>query len=667
MAFFDKKTIECPTCGRENENDNKFCVYDGTPLTITCPHCKKTNPFINQKCVSCGNSLSEKVGESGRYTNMESLGDFKNYQSFRAYDTSYNKKVVLKKLNVIDDEEIKRFESEFTSLSIMNIKGIPTVFDLKQNDGALMTVRDYVEGKNLYQYIEKYGKLEGDTLKLFIDELLTILENLEKGRVVHGNIKPKNIIVNDEVFSKKNVDVKRPFVSLTDFASLSLSSHRYPEDLLPPELKYDNLEVTRDHYAFGMLLTYVMTGKLMSRNILMRVDNFDRISGLGDLVQVIKKLVNPEPEKRFLRTAEIRKIIESAYEREEKGIGVSMEERTPKIEPIYPEEPKQEYSVEPEEMEKWKPPYKGAFLKSGNIKKISSVALSPNGRYIGVGDDDGSVHIWHVSSGAYIDGIEGQGSRILTMAFSHDGNVVAYGDDNAKIRLWNMRDTHKTIKEMNGHKGEINDIAFSYNGRLLISGSDDKTIKVWDVETCDPIYDYDEHKNIVISLDTSPRDNLFASSSYDHTIKIWRDDKRKSLATIYSDLGTIMSLSFTPNGKYIIGGSKHGPIGMWKVSNGQSQRIFNDHNDIVSSMWVNEERNILVSAGFDNRIVVRSLESDVVLDVIERPVGNGFGGIIYVTISPDCKYIIFCDEKRGVFSWDLSKNCCHKILGPQYE
>jgi WD40 repeat protein len=123
-----------------------------------------------------------------------------------------------------------------------------------------------------------------------------------------------------------------------------------------------------------------------------------------------------------------------------------------------------------------------------------------------------------------------------------------------------------------------------------------------------------------------------------------------------------MTLSFTSDGKYIVGGSKAGPIGIWEVSNGGKKEIFFDHDDIVSSIWIHAEKNILVSAGFDNRIVIRSLESNSVLSAIRKQKDNDFGGIIFVSISPDCGYIIFCDENQGVYIWDIQTKNYYAIL-----
>jgi len=131
---------------------------------------------------------------------------------------------------------------------------------------------------------------------------------------------------------------------------------------------------------------------------------------------------------------------------------------------------------------------------------------------------------------------------------------------------------------------------------------------------------------------------------------------------IYSELGMIFSLCYYKRGEVLIGGSKDGAIGLWDANSGELIRSYKDHNSIVTSMGIDNKRNLLVSAGFDNKIVVRNLETGEKVSEIDKSKKFKTGGIAYSALSPDGMSIVFGQEKSGIYLWDMSKKSVDKII-----
>lgn len=72
---------------------------------------------------------------------------------------------------------------------------------------------------------------------------------------------------------------------------------------------------------------------------------------------------------------------------------------------------------------------------------VTTVAISPDNRYVAAGSLDKSVYVWDISTGFLVQRLEGE--------FGHIDSVYA--------------------------------IAFAPNGKDLVSGSLDKTIKMWEL------------------------------------------------------------------------------------------------------------------------------------------------------------------------------------------
>jgi hypothetical protein len=75
---------------------------------------------------------------------------------------------------------------------------------------------------------------------------------------------------------------------------------------------------------------------------------------------------------------------------------------------------------------------------------------------------------------------EGPGIRLGAVAVSPDGKLLAAGAQDGTIRLWDMV-TGKELGALSGHRAEAHRLLFSRDGKTLATASRDRTVLVWDV------------------------------------------------------------------------------------------------------------------------------------------------------------------------------------------
>lgn len=110
-----------------------------------------------------------------------------------------------------------------------------------------------------------------------------------------------------------------------------------------------------------------------------------------------------------------------------------------------------------------------------------AVALSPDGLTV-AGVNECDVQLWSPQTGELRHVLQGHIRRLLTLAFSPDGKTLASGSFDGAVRLWDAASGEEK-RVFIGHTGGVRSIIFSPDGKILVSGSDDGSIKFWDASS----------------------------------------------------------------------------------------------------------------------------------------------------------------------------------------
>jgi WD40 repeat protein len=116
---------------------------------------------------------------------------------------------------------------------------------------------------------------------------------------------------------------------------------------------------------------------------------------------------------------------------------------------------------------------------------IWCVAFCPDGQTLAMGNEDGSVMLWSVSTRKLSGRLKGTAGRIYSIAFPPDGRTLVTANQNGTLSLWHLA-TGQEMTSLRGHESAVESVAFSPDGLVLASASGDKTVRLWRAAAATP-------------------------------------------------------------------------------------------------------------------------------------------------------------------------------------
>lgn len=122
----------------------------------------------------------------------------------------------------------------------------------------------------------------------------------------------------------------------------------------------------------------------------------------------------------------------------------------------------------------------GAILRTIHVGRgcVMGLAWLPDGGRIACASKNGPVNLFDAATGDTRK--EFAGTDTYCVAVSPDGRTLAAGFENGEVKAWDI-DSEREVLRVHAHPQPVWSVAFSPDGRVVASGSEDRTIKIFNL------------------------------------------------------------------------------------------------------------------------------------------------------------------------------------------
>lgn len=200
--------------------------------------------------------------EFGHFTCYKVIGQSTYFLVYEAKNIITGEIVALKALNKDVSIEIKKqFAKEIEILRRLDVPNVVKILYSDFNFAKPYYCMNLVEGVTLHKFLEDNKKINIDITKKILATLTEALDGIHKQRVIHGDLKPSNIMIDpDKNYTATILDFG---ISKFTYEKENKTSGFFitPAYVAPEVISYNNQSIKSDLYSFAVIAYELLCGE----------------------------------------------------------------------------------------------------------------------------------------------------------------------------------------------------------------------------------------------------------------------------------------------------------------------------------------------------------------------------------------------------------------------
>uniref|UniRef100_A0A8C3Q122 Neutral sphingomyelinase activation associated factor n=1 Tax=Chrysolophus pictus TaxID=9089 RepID=A0A8C3Q122_CHRPC len=242
---------------------------------------------------------------------------------------------------------------------------------------------------------------------------------------------------------------------------------------------------------------------------------------------------------------------------------------------------------------------------------LSSCIILPGDTTVITSSWDNNIYFYSIAFGRRQDILMGHDDAVSKICW-RDGCLYSASWDST-VKVWkcvpgetlsNKRNCFELLAELE-HDVSVNTIDLTPSNTILASGTKEGTISVWDVTTATVLHQLPCHSGTVFDAAFSPDSRHLLSAGEDCCFKVIDVQTGMLISSVTADEP---QRCFRWNGNTVLSGSQSGELLTWDLLSGKVTERIKGHAGAVTSMWMNEQCNSVITGGEDKQITFWKLQ-----------------------------------------------------------
>ena len=261
-----------------------------------------------------------------RYRYIKKIGKGAFGSVFLVEDTIISEEIILKFLNpqfATDESIIKRFIYELRFARKITHPNVIRIYDMLSFGKAHAISMEYFRSHTLSAEVKDKKPMDIERAKKFTFDVCSGMESAHAANVIHRDLKPNNILINEESVLKI-VDFGVAAATQSTDTKLTKTGLLVgtPTYMAPEQVLGKDVDERTDIYSLGTMIYEMLTGRppysgkdsmsIMYQHVQGKAPKVDELNELvtKELSDIVLKSMSIKPENRYQSMAELKDVIE---------------------------------------------------------------------------------------------------------------------------------------------------------------------------------------------------------------------------------------------------------------------------------------------------------------------------------------------------------------------